>query len=40
MKHEIPMTNYEGMMFVIRASSLVRHSSFVIFPIRHSDHAY
>jgi hypothetical protein len=28
MKHEIRMENYEGMMFLIRASSLVRHSPF------------
>jgi hypothetical protein len=27
---EIPMTNNQGITFVIRASSLVRHSSFVI----------
>ncbi len=30
MNDEIPMTNNQGMTFLIRASSLIRHSSFVI----------
>jgi hypothetical protein len=37
MNNEIPPTITRRMRFVIRASSLVRHSSFVI---RHFDHAY
>ena len=35
MNDEIPTTNNQGIRLVIRASSLVRHSSFVI---RHFDH--
>jgi hypothetical protein len=30
MRCEIPVINNQGMMFVIRASSSIRHSSFVI----------
>ena len=30
MSSEISVMNNQGMMFVIRASSLIRHSSFVI----------
>jgi hypothetical protein len=39
MNDDVPITNSQGMALVIRASSLVRHLSFVIFPIRHSNHA-
>jgi hypothetical protein len=36
MNDEIPATNNQEMTFVIRASSFIRHSSFVI---RHFEHA-
>jgi len=41
MNDDVPTINPQGMALIIRASSLVRHSSFVIrhFPIRHSNHA-
>ena len=41
MNDDVPITNSQGMALVIRASSLVCHSSFVIrhFPVRHSNHA-
>jgi len=37
MNREIPMPKNQRMTFVIRASSFIRHSSFVI---RHSPHAH
>jgi hypothetical protein len=37
MNDDIPITNDQAMMFVIRASSFLRHSSFLI---RHFEHAH
>ena len=37
MNRETPLTNNQGMTFVIRASSFIRHLSFVV---RHFLHAH